>query len=281
MTDPVRVPLPRSVLASYLVLAPAAAADPDLVISRRAGELLPAAREQLAGVIGDLRVHDLAPLRTAPVPPTALLRAYGASAAQCEQVAAASAGWALLLRQRPQAAQTGESAVRSAAMLLARELDGEVIDPAIPRLVRVDPSATASSVTTDWHSFDHVPGQAGTDVSTRGLVRFGLPELAVRDIPPAAVPAWDAILSGVVHLVMRRLRGAEESRSDPGLDLPAKLPLTVRDIAAAYGQPVETVDPTVRRETKLRLSYVEGPEDRLISITACSDAVADLFGEAD
>lgn len=280
MPNSVRVPLPRSVLASYLVLATAAGDDSELVISRSAERLPPAAREQLASAIGDLRVHDLAPLRAAPIPPTELLRAYGASAPECDQVAAASAGWALLLRHSPHTAESGESAVRTAAVLLAHELEGVVVDPAIPRLVPVDLSATGSALSTDWHSFDHVDRREATDVSTRGLERFGLPELVARDISAAAVPAWDAILSGVAHLVMRRLRGAEESRSDPGLDLPAELSLTVRDIAAAYGQPVDTFDPTVLRATELQLSYVEGPSDRLISITACSDAVADLFGEA-
>jgi len=281
MTASVRVPLPRSVLASYLVVSPDAGEDPDLIVSRRAGELAPAARERLAGTIGDLRVHDLAPLRTAPIPPTELLRTYGASAAQCEQVVAARAGWALLLRQSPRAAESGESAVRCAAVLLARELDGVVIDAAIPRLVSVDLAAAGSPVTTDWHSFDHGGGGEATDVSTRGLSRFGLPELTTRDIPAAAVPAWDAILSGVATLVLRRLREADESRPVPGLDLPAALTLTVRDIAAAYGQPVDADDATLRRETMVQLA-ADGwaADEQVISVTARSDAVADLFGGA-
>lgn len=281
MPNSVRVPLPRSVLASYLVLATAAGDDPELVISRSAARLPPAAREQLASAIGDLRVHDLAPLRAAPIPPTELLRAHGASAPECDQVAAASAGWALLLRQSPHTAESGESAVRTAAVLLAHELEGVVVDPAVPRLVPVDLSATGSALSTDWHSFDHVDGREATDVSTRGLERFGLPELVARDISAAAVPAWDAILSGVSHLVLRRLGKAEESRSKPELRLPAEMPLTVRDIAVAYGQPVDGLDATLLRRTELRLRYTGGRHDRLLVVTALSDAVADLFGEAD
>lgn len=278
MTAPVRVPLPSSLLASYLVLAPIAGQDLELAISRRSAALSPAACEELAGHIGDLRVHDFASVSEAPIPPADLLRAYGASVKQCDDLAKVVAVWAVLLRRRPRAALSGESAARTAAILLAQELGGVVVDSAVPRLLLVDPEAAGPSPTSSWHSFDHVTGRVATDVSTRGLARFGIPELAVHDVPAVHVPAWDAILSGAAHLVLPRLQEVDDSLPDRDLELPAELRLTVREIAAAYGHSVEAGDSTLSRETELRLAYAGGSaEDRLISVTACGDAVADLF----
>ena len=74
MPGSVAVPLPRTTLASYLVLARAPVGDPDIVVSSTAGQLTPSSAAALGEHIGDLRILPLGDLADAPVPPEELLR---------------------------------------------------------------------------------------------------------------------------------------------------------------------------------------------------------------
>lgn len=275
MPDSLRLPLPHTLVAGALVLSQAPLDDPEVIVSRGAGRLAPWRAEPLAQHIGDLRVLTLDALHAAPVPPIPLLRASGSSSGACQLVSAAVHGWALLLRLRPNAVVTGDAAVRAAATVLAGDGHGVVVDTAIPRTYLPTEEVTVERV-SDLTTFDHeIRGSSGS-VTTRGLARFGVPELTALDVPVELLAACDALLVGVAHRVVAALRRLGDT--EPAT-LELRLPLRVRmaDVAAGYGQPLGD-DPTTGRSTDIIL--VESPSAGAVVVDSVVPAIQVLFADA-
>ena len=236
-----------SVIASHLVLTTASTdADPDVVISRTADLLHPSSHQALARHVGDIRLIEPDDIAELPLPPLPLLRATGRMPASAEQIITApTRAWSVILRTPREAALSANYAARAAAALLAQHVEGIGIDLAIPRLWQqlrtdADPDRTA-----DWFVFELESDDKRVATTTRGLSRFGLPELAVVEVEPASVPAWDAVLTGVGHRLLAGDLTAPPDHVDLGLS----------DIAAGYAEPLDPDDPTLSRRTKIEISY--------------------------
>jgi len=270
----IRLPLPATHLATALVMRPAHRnEDPDIVVSREAGSLHPTAYEALARHIGDVRTIDLPDVTAAPLPPVELLSVFGASKATCQAVQDATAGVAVALLCPRSEAQSGQRAVRAAAVLLSEPGD-VTIDTAVPRVWAVRDRAADAPRSADWFVLDRVGMGGSPGTRTHGLSRFGLPELLVEDVADADLPAWDAVFVGVAHVLLQRL-AAED---DDALVLDETLRLTVADIAAGYAEPFDDSDPTVRRATQLRLSFdPSGEGDDTGVLVLAGSPVTDLF----
>jgi hypothetical protein len=252
-----------SVIASHLVLTTASpGADPDAVISRTADLLHPTSHDALAQHIGDLRLAETEDIGSLPIPPIPLLRAVSPLSDTAEQVLLATTrAWSILLRTTIDDAVSAQYATRAAAALLAHQANGIGLDLAIPRVwPRLSPDADPDR-TADWFVFERESDDKHVATTTRGLARFGLPELGVVDVEPPDVPAWDAILTGLAHRLIR---------ADPTA-LPDRVELGLRDIAAGYAEPVDADDPTLRRQTTVEISY----DAEIAEVTG--SAVADLF----
>src|ERR1700745_1703995 len=101
------------------------------------------------------------------------------------------------------------------------------------------------------------PGAAGLGLTTRGLGRFGLPELQVRNVPPQLGRAWTHVLNGVAS----RLLGTwlHALRDQAGLafaQLPELLEVREDDIAGPYDTPGAS-GPAVA----VRLTFDPSPQD--------------------
>lgn len=250
-----------SVIASHLVLAATADdADPDVVVSRTADLLHPGSHDALAEHVGDLRLTRTDDVDSLPIPAVPLLRSAGPVPDGVESIIEAPAqGWSVLLRTSDSEAVSAQYAARAAAALLAHHTDGVGIDLAIPRMwPRLDPAADPDR-TADWFVFDRLDDEDEPATVTRGLARFGLPELRAVDV--AGSPAWDAVLTGLAH----RLVAAAPR------ELPAEVELGLSDIAAGYAEPVDPDDPTLSRRTMLALTYADGIAE------VSGTVVADLF----
>lgn len=275
MASSLRVPLPRPLVAGALVLSRTPVDDPEVVISRGAGRLASRRAEPLAQHIGDLRVVPLDDLDAAPVPPIPLLRGSGSSVRACERVSQAEYGWALLLRVRPADLVTADVAVRAAASVLAGDVHGVMLDTAIPRAYLPTEEGLAERA-SDLMTFDHeVRGSSGA-VTTRGLARFGVPELTAVDVPVELLAACDALLVGVAHRVVAALSRLQDT--EPAiLDLRLPLHLTMADVAAGYGQPLGD-DPTADRSSDITLAGSPGGGDLVVD--SAVDAIRALFADA-
>lgn len=268
------IPLPATVVATYLVLGRVAVDDPDLVVSRSAAGLATARAAALGRHIGDLRLRSLDGITEGPVPPIELLRASGSSAGACDLVTSAAYGWALLLRHRPCDSVDGETATRAAAAVLAAAAAGVVVDTTLPRAYTVSEEATRTAI-SDLISFDHEPQGTGRRVTTRGLTRFGLPEVTAHGVPSELLPACDALLIGVAGRVVAALQHLGISGATV-LELAVPFRLQLDDIASGYGEPVAE-DVTASRTIDLVL---EVAADSTIVVDGAVGAVRALFGDA-
>lgn len=243
------------------------------MISTTARTLARGPAEALAQHIGDLRIITLDQLDAAPVPPIPLLRGSGSSGAACELAGEAEYGWALLLRLRPHTSVSGDVAVRAAASVLAAASTGVAVDSAIPRAYL--PAEFAGETTSGLLTFDHdVVGTNGS-VTTRGLARFGFPELTATDVPVQLLPACDALLVGAAHHVVGALRHLDDTEP-AALQLPLPLRLRLADVAAGYGQPIGD-DPSMQRASPVGVSASAGGT---LVIGSVLDAIHALFGDA-
>lgn|GEM_PF-3473354 len=252
-----------SVIASHLVLAAAAVdADPDVVVSRTAALLHPTSHEALAEHVGDLRMSQSDDIADLPLPPLALLLSGGPVSSEAAGVVESPGrAWSVILRTRAEQTVAAQYAARAAAALLAHHVDGVGIDLAIPRVwPRLAPDADPDR-TADWFGLERATDDGAVTTTTRGLTRFGIPELRVVDVDAAHVPAWDAVLTGIAHRLVTTGPQAPPDRVDLGL----------RDIAAGYAEPVDPDDPTLRRLTTVDLAYADDVAE------VSGSAVADLF----
>lgn len=276
----VRIVLPTRQVATALVLRPdPVAGDPDQVISLQGHRLHVDTRAALAIHAGDLRTIVMDDLTQAPVPPVELLAVFGADERSRTRVEVARAGIAIALVRPQEQSLSAQIAVRAAATLLARDGD-VVIDTAIPRVWPAGDPGGAAPRTVDWIVLDRSQGHdPGLGTRTHGLARFGLPELCVDGLDAGDLPAWDATLNGLAHVLVRGLCVAASPQAGQGreLRLPAALTLSLADVAAAYAEPVDASDPTLARTTELHLVLDAGADDTGV-LRVTGTPVSDLFG---
>ncbi|OLT21940.1 hypothetical protein BJF79_46510 [Actinomadura sp. CNU-125] len=105
---------------------------------------------------------------------------------------------------------------------------------------------------TDWILLPHTPSGDGYLFTTRGLARFGLPELQTDDVPSALVEPWARVLNGLAHRLLDLWHDALRTAADT-VRLPAVVSVGLRDIAAAHGG----TEP-LGREISVRLHLDEG-----------------------
>src|SRR6185312_1004578 len=87
-----------------------------------------------------------------------------------------------------------------------------------------------------WVAVPQSAGDNGLWMTTRGLGRFGLPELQVHDVPPALARSWTTALTGLARaLVVRWAHAVERARGEAFVRMPHDLTVTEADAVFAYG----------------------------------------------
>jgi uncharacterized protein YegJ (DUF2314 family) len=202
---------------------------------------------------------------------------------------------------RIQHPRLGFWATLAASRAIAERLDGVILDPAIPRLLPVEPPD------------DELPGDGRLVVprqiivpfsiderglgwmTTKGLGKFGLPELEVRDVPPDLPTMLLPLVNGVAGLLVETtLKAAAENDGPPGsIELGPEVRLDADTIARTYGGEPEGPAEGVRGWTTVRLEFRRGRkgEDDFLRLVPPAhfpegqgvwlhSALGDLFGTA-
>lgn len=268
MTDADHLPLPVPELVGALYLIPTSTppADPlELVLTHLATEvddpLRGLATHLLGGPLAPIEVLDAA---TAPPLPLQLLRVFGATDAEVDAVAAASHLVTVQAHFRPGWPPAHEWCARLAAAVIGAALDAPVIDAAVTRLgAAADLRATlpdrAGGVrAVDWLVVPQSAGDHGHWMTTKGLGRFGLPELQTTNVPPQLTEPWTRVMSGAAQALLQWWHQA--IGPDPTfVALPRTLTVTLDDLAAAYGEPEPASSPAPPAIT-LRLELDPSPD---------------------
>ena len=145
---------------------------------------------------------------------------------------------------------------RGIAAGLADRLDNPLVDTLVPRVVRVGEALTSlpgpdgATRLADWVMIPQSADDTGLWATTKGLGRFGLPELQTIGVPPQLGQQWVSALSGLAWKVARWWADAT-SGDDAFVELPATFAFGLGDIARAYG----TTPPDERAQVEVRFSF--------------------------
>lgn len=199
-----------------------------------------------------------------PLPTVALLRRFGADAAQLAAFEARPHARVLHRSGSVATAQADAVAARLEALTLAEQHDGLVLDLAVPRLVTHTVDETDPHAPRQWVALDVDGVQVtGSDVVSHGLATFGLPEIRCADVPLIALAATIAVLTGLTYRLL-----AEWPEHDPV----GPATVTLADIAEALGEPVppRPDDASGAYGVEVTIAY-SGDE---LAVTIDGDAVA-------
>ena len=267
MAEDLILPVPETMLAVYLVpvaLSPRAAQDLTVAgLDARAGSPVAVAARMML---------DAGAVTIASVPSSSLslsgvrLQEYQGAHPELVRVVTA-AGEFVMIRalSRPGWPPMHEWAGRACAAVLAAEAGVPLVDTAIPQVLTADaalrtlPAAEDGRFRlADWVLVFQSAGSGGLRMTTRGLGRFGLPELQVRNVPPQLGRAWTHVLNGVAsRLLGTWLHALRDQAGSAFARLPERLEIREGDIARAYDAP-GAGGPAVA----VRLTVDPGPEDK-------------------
>ncbi|WP_329519393.1 hypothetical protein [Spirillospora sp. NBC_01491] len=234
------MPVPETLHATYAVAFAAPPADPRELareqVTRRVAAPL---RDLVLGMLDSPMVTlDLRPAAGFPPLPADLLAAYGAAPAELAAIESASHLLAVRAAYRPGWPPAHEWATRAIAGSIAEH----VVDVFTPQtLTRAEvyrslPGPDGAVRLTDWMLLPHTAGPRGFWFTTKGLARFGLPELQTENVPPRLLEPWGKLMNGlarrVLDLWLAELPAGEQRVV---VDLPAIVSVSLRDVAAAQG----------------------------------------------
>jgi len=148
------------------------------------------------------------------------------------------------------AAPVHEWAARTVAGLLASELDVRVLDMMTACLQSADEMLASLHAKengimrmADWVRVEPAYGETGWSLATRGMRRYGWPELQVDDIPSWLEDQWCALLTGVAFRVHEELAHSMRRQANAGnwspsdVQLPAGIEVVDDDVEDAYCLP--------------------------------------------
>ncbi|MBI3947197.1 MAG: DUF2314 domain-containing protein [Armatimonadetes bacterium] len=131
----------------------------------------------------------------------------------------------------------------AAARALAQALRGVILDPAIPRLLPLD--AAERSIPDDGRIVvpDHIllpasPNRRGLIwMTSKGMARFGLPELEIRDVPPHLQDALANVMNGMAHHLLTESAALASQAGGPPAELVvgSEIRLTLDELLHARG----------------------------------------------
>ncbi|GAA3453052.1 DUF2314 domain-containing protein [Dactylosporangium matsuzakiense] len=235
--------VPETVMATYVVATSSPPADPAAAARAAAGRLEgPLRAAVLAMLDGPLMSVSAVPVAEAPPLPIEHLRAFGAPPEALRAILDASHVVVCQAVFGPGWPPAHEWHTRAVAAGIAADTGGTLIDLFTPRVL--DPAAALASLPgpdgrsalSAWVAVPQSPGDRGLWMTTRGLGRFGLPELQVHDVPPALARAWTSALTGLARaLVVRWAQAVERAAGAAFVRMPHDLTVTEADAVRAYG----------------------------------------------
>jgi hypothetical protein len=158
-----------------------------------------------------------------------------------------------------------EWAGRACAAVLAAHAGVPLVDASTPNVLAADAAlrtlpggGDAGFRLADWIAVFQSAESEGLWMTTKGLGRFGLPELQVRNVPPQLGQVWTTVLKGLASRLLGTWLTALRERAEAAFaQLPAVLEVREGDIARAYGDPVTEGPAAV-----VRLTFDPSPQDR-------------------
>ncbi|MDP9444487.1 MAG: hypothetical protein M3P83_09140 [Actinomycetota bacterium] len=247
MSDTIVIPVPERLLSVYAV--PTAAPPDEPVVVSESGITV-----------------DLVPVDQAPLPPPALLRAMGAGGESLARLGAATHATLVRSVSAVTFPPPGEFAAYTTATVVAAATNGLVIDTVIPRVVERPRAVDGDFRLADWVVLPHSVENGLLWFTSKGMGRFGLPEVQSRQVPERLTNAWGAVLTGMAQVLLAdHARAQDEAPGRAFRELPAEHEVSLRDIATGYNDQARFADgPGLDTSVRFRVEYdpatVEGAD---------------------
>ena len=290
MADPIVLPVPDTISATYVVPLPWPLADPPIELAR--GYVRDHLEEPLRSLVlalaeGPLVSIDVLRASDAPPMPVELLRVFGASDADVRATAEAPHLVAVHATYRPGWPPAHEWAARALAAGVAGAVGSPVMDTFVPQLLSVEqlerslPDDEAQLRVARWVLVPQSAGGNGLWVTTKGMGRFGLPELQAENVPPQLSHPMTQLFSGLASALLRWWVAALDCAEPPAfVELPEPFEVTTADVAAAYGEPPPAEAGTVA--LRLAADPSQPPGDSFLSVVPPDDyprSAGEFFAE--
>lgn len=296
MADDLILPVPELLSAAYLVPTSldgeAAKTRTRAALRARVPDPLCTAARKMLDVGA---VHSVSMSRVPPLPaefqrhlgvPTELVRRI----AGAERFLAFSASW------KPGWPPVHESVARACAGALATELGVPLVDTFVPKVLSADkaiaslPDARSWLKLSDWVLVLQSAGDSGLWTTTKGMGRFGLPELQVDNVPPQYGNPWVKLTTGIAGRLLDLWLDALRARGDSAFALvPSTFEVSEADVANAY-----QMEPEGGGRAQVRLALDPATDDQADSFLTIQppdvypgsaaeyfvDACTEVFGAA-
>lgn len=239
--------VPKTLAAIYLVAVGSPLRDPAALAREQVIRRVPEPLRRLALdalSTGRARV-EVWWARDVAIPPIDLFAAMGATAADLAAVERALRFVVVSVLGPPGWPPAHEWSGRATATALAEALGGPVVDVFTPRLLSVDeamaslPSGERTPPLARWVFVPYSPAEGGFRATTKGLGRFGLPEVQTPAVPSELVLPWCRAVTGVASRLLdawhERLRTWGDA-APAFLELASELDVGGADVARAYGE---------------------------------------------
>jgi uncharacterized protein YegJ (DUF2314 family) len=216
----------------------------------------------------NLFIHDRAGM---PEPPDDVLRAYNPGETEERRFRNAANAIVIGSPDLLVAPRIGLWSVMAVARGIASQIQGGVIvDPEFPRLLSLDSLGEDLPEDGVVYVADHILIPYSSDaktgllwITTKGMARFGLPEIEIHDAPPnlagSLMPVLNGLAQRLVACAMDLVTDSVAADATPDA-LPLRTPfrLSMRDIRSAYNDP-ERVGGETKGEgsATIRLEVVE------------------------
>lgn len=268
MVETFTVRIPETVPSTFVIATSAPPAEPAITAERHLHPLLApplraAARELLSGPL--LRAA-VCPAGISPWRP-ALIDAARAPALE-DRIRAATHHIVLTAHAPPASHPVRAQALRAIARALAFARAGVVHDAHTACLIgpaaRGDVEPATFRLADDWLS---VAVASGLEVTTRGLTRFGLPELSVADVPADRLLTAVGLLRGVaVRLLAGYWTRLAAAAGPSSYVIDARLRVSAADLSRYWGREGSEAwcaTGPATASVELRLAPVPGDAGRL------------------
>lgn len=263
MAEDLILPVPRLLTATYVVPAAlegdAAQARIIAAFEGRVAEPLPPVASKLL----DAGAARLVSMDSMPPLPIDFQRYLGVPDELVSRVNSAAKSLAVSVTWTPGWPPMHEWAGRACAAALADDLGVPLVDTFIPQVLTAGkalaslPGAPPRLKLSEWVLVFQSAGDHGLWTTTKGLGRFGLPELQSRNVPPQYGNAWVKLMTGIASRLLNEWTTALRDRGDSSsARVPAVLEVGESDVAAAYS--AETVG---GGRVPVLLTFDPAPED--------------------
>jgi hypothetical protein len=242
MRDTLTLPIPASVTASYLVPASMPAGNARARVMAALDAHAPDGMASLVKSMIDTPAVTIRAQRAAAwLPLTLSDRGYvDATPEQMAVIGNAQGFVSFTVRCPTETTPVHEWTGRTLAAVLAAELEAPVVDVFAPCVLSADDALESLRAQdnrplrfSDWVEVFGSAPDGRMWLATRGLYRYGLPELRVRDVPREVGRTWMSVLTGLALRVYEQFTDAVRAVT-PHWELSARAPAIVEIPAEIY-----------------------------------------------